>query len=169
MDIIEFIQLGSVILFASIAIYAYAQRFLTDIDTERGFHWRGMLLKYATIPAFLYAFALTLVKKRIPYIPTPKTAARNFMNPFVIPLITYVVVFILTVIGVYINRRYFVPESELLFTRQQTWGMLGFSFTVFIQAIFGLWIAYSAVRLKPENAWSRIKIKKDKSIEIIDS
>lgn len=168
MDIIEFIQLGSVVLFASIAIYAYVQRFLTDNATERGFHWRGMLLKYATIPAFLYAFALTVVNKRIPYIPTPKTASRNFMNPFVIPLIAYVVIFILTVIGVYINRRYYVPESELFFTRQQTWGMLGFSFTVFIQAIIGLWIAYSAVRLKAENAWSRIKIKKDKSFEVID-
>ena len=168
MDIIEFIQIGSIILFASVAIYAYAQRFLTDKETESGFHWRGMILKYATIPAFLYAFGLTLMNKRIPYLPTAKTAVNNFMNPFVIPLITYVVLFIITTIGVYINRRFFIPESELLFTRQQTWGMLGFAFIVFVQAIGGLWAAYSAVKLKPENAWSRIKIKKDKTIEVIN-
>ncbi len=168
MDILEFIQLGSVVLFAAAAIYAYAQRFLTDRETESGFHWRGMILKYATVPAFIYAFGLTLLKKRIPYLPTAKTAVRSFMNPFVIPLLAYVVLFILTVIGVYINRRYFVPESELLFTQQQTWGMLGFSFVIFIQAVGGLWAAYSAVRLKPEDAWSRINIKKDKTIEIIN-
>lgn len=169
MDIIEFIQLGSVILIAAIAIYTYAQRFLTDRETERGFHWRGMILKYATIPAFIYAFGLTLLKKKIPYLPTAKTAARNFMNPFVIPLMAYVVLFIFTVIGVYINRRYFVPESELLFTRQQTWGMLAFSFIVFVQSVGGLWAAYSASKIKPEDAWDRINIKKDKTIEVIDN
>ena len=88
------------------------------------------------------------------------------MNPFVIPLLAYVGLFILTVIGVYINRRFFVPESELSFTRQQTWGMLGFSLIVFIQSLGGLWAAYSAVRLKSEDAWSRIKINTDKSFEI---
>lgn len=169
MNFIEFIQLGSVILFAAIAIYAYAQRFLTDKETEKGFHWRGMILKYATIPAFIYAFGLTLMNKRIPYLPTAKTAVRGFMNPFVIPLIAYVALFVVTVIGVYINRRFFVPESELLFTRQQTWGMLGFSFIVFIQSMGGIWAAYTAMKLKPEDAWSRIRVNKDKSIEVINN
>ncbi len=166
MDILEFIQLGSVILFAAAAIYLYAQRFLADRETESGFHWRGMILKYASVPVFFYAFLLTLANKKIPYIATPKTAVKRFMNPFVIPLLAYVGLFILTVIGVYINRRFFVPESELSFTRQQTWGMLGFSLIVFIQSLGGLWAAYSAVRLKSEDAWSRIKINTDKSFEI---
>ena len=166
MDILKFIQLGAVILLPAIAIYLYAQRFLADRKTESGFHWRGMILKYASVPVFLYAFLLTLAQKRIPYIATPKTAVRSFMNPFVIPLIAYVVIFLFTVLGVYINRRYFVPESELSFTREQTWGMLGFSFIVFIQSVGGLWAAYSAVRLKPEDAWSRIHIKEDKSFKV---
>jgi len=166
MDILEFIQLGSVILLVSLAIYAYVQRFLADRDTEAGFHWRGMILKYASVPVFVFAFLLTLAKRKIPYIATPKTAVKRFMNPFVKPLMIYIAIFILTVAGVYLNRRYLVPESELPFTRGQTWGMLGFALIVFLQSLGGIWAAYSASRAKPEDAWSRISVNKNGSITV---
>jgi len=166
MDFTEFLVRGSIILFISIFIYVYAQKFLCDKKTERGFHWRGMILKYSCWPVFLYAFYLTLIHKKIPYIPTSKTAVKGFINPFVKPLIIYCIVFFITVIGVYIERRYFTPESELIFTAQRTWGMIGFSLIAFIQSVGGILAAYEAMHLKVEDAWSRIKITSDKKIEV---
>lgn len=166
MDIIVFIQLGLPIVLIAIAIHIYVQMFLSDRKTEIGFHWRGMVLKYATVPVFFYAFILTLLHKKIPYIPTAKTAVRSFMNPFVKPLFAYVFVFLITVFGIYINRRYFVPESELYFTRQMTWGMLGFAFVVFLQALGGIFASWQASTIQPEDAWDRIKINSDKTFSI---
>ncbi len=166
MDFTDFIANGSMVFFIAIFIYVYAQKFLCDRKTERGFHWRGMILKYSCWPVFFYAFVLALKKKSIPYIPTSKIAIRGFINPFVKPLIAYCIVFFVTVIAVLVERRYFTPESELLFTAQRTWGMIGFSFIAFIQSVGGILAAYEAMNLKVEDAWSRIKINEDKSIEI---
>ncbi len=91
---------------------------------------------------------------------------KGFINPFVKPLIIYCIVFFITVIGVYIERRYFTPESELIFTAQRTWGMIGFSLIAFIQSVGGILAAYEALHLKAEDAWSRIKITSDKKIEV---
>jgi cellulose synthase (UDP-forming) len=44
--------------------------------------------------------------------------------------------------------------------------MFGFSFIAFIQSVGGILAAYEAMNLKVEDAWSRIKINEDKSIEI---
>jgi len=166
MNILEFVQKGTIVLLAAILIYTYAQKFLVDKKTESGFHWRGMILKFSTVPVFFYAFILTLQKKKIPYIPTAKTADRNFYSVFLLPLIIYIILFIATAFGVYIYRRYFVPESELYFTRQMTWGMLSFGFIVFIQAVTGIYFAWQASKIKVENAWERIQINEDKTISI---
>lgn len=167
MDFIEFLSRGGVLLLIAVLIYAYVQKFLCDPQTERGFHWRGMILKYSCWPVFFYAFLLTLARKNIPYIPTAKTAVRGFMNPFVKPLIAYCLVFLITVAGVYIERRYFTPESELPFSAQRTWGMLAFSFVAFIQSIGGILASYSGMKISEEDAWSRIKITNDKKITVI--
>lgn len=168
MDFIEFVQNGMVILLASLLIYLYAQKFLADRNTESGLHWRGMLLKFATIPVFLFAFILTLIKKKIPYVPTSKTAIKNYLSPFIIPVLVYPVVFMVTLAGVIINRRFFVAESELLFTSKLTWGMLGFSFLIFMQSIIVIMAIWNANRISEENPWDRIFINEDKSIEITD-
>ncbi|MFZ4543843.1 MAG: glycosyltransferase family 2 protein [Saprospiraceae bacterium] len=166
MDFIEFLSRGSIILFLAVCIYAYAQKFLCDPSTERGFHWRGMILKYSCWPVFFYAFLLALAKKTIPYIPTAKTAVKGFLNPFVKPLIAYCFVFLITVIGVYVERRYFTAESELTFSAQRTWGMLAFSFVAFIQSVGGIMASYGGLNLKAEDAWSRIIITNDKKIKV---
>ena len=166
MDFIEFLSRGSVVLLIALLIYTYVQKFLCDPQTERGFHWRGMILKYSCWPVFFYAFLLALAKKQIPYIPTSKTAVRSFMNPFVKPLIAYCALFLITATAVYIERRYFTPESELLFSAQRTWGMLAFSLVAFLQSIGGIMASYSSMNLKAEDAWSRIAITNDKKFVV---
>ena len=64
-----------------------------------------------------------------------------------------------------IDRRYFVPESELLFSSTRTWGMLGFAFIIFIQSLGGIYAAWEAIKLKEENPWEKIDISKVKDIE----
>lgn len=168
MNFVDFIIRGSIFLVIATLIYVFAQRFLVDRRTESGFHWRGMILKYSSWPVFMYAFILTLMHKKIPYLPTSKTAVKGFMNPFVKPLLFYNVLFVITLVGVIIERRYFTPESELLFSSQKTWGMIGFSFIAFVQSIGGMVAAYRSSKIKTEDAWERVKINDDKSIEIKD-
>jgi cellulose synthase (UDP-forming) len=166
MDFTEFIILGTPILLIAILIYTYAQKFLCDRKTEKGIHWRGMVLKYSCWPVFTYAFYLTLINKKIPYIPTAKIAVQSFMNPFVKPLLFYCVVFLLMLVGIYIERRYFIPESELILTSEKTWAMIGFAMIAFIQFLGGIGAAYKSKFIKPENAWERIRVREDKKIEI---
>ncbi|MDO6738378.1 glycosyltransferase family 2 protein [Wenyingzhuangia sp. 2_MG-2023] len=166
MDFTEFFIHGSIVLLIAVLIYAYAQRFLCDRKTEKGFHWRGMVLKYSCWPVFAYAFYLTLINKKIPYIPTAKIAVKGFMNPFVKPLLMYCVLFLLMLIGVYVERRYYISESELIFTAERTWAMIGFSMIALVQSIGGIGAAYQSMYIKAENAWNRINISSDKKINI---
>jgi cellulose synthase (UDP-forming) len=69
-------------------------------------------------------------------------------------------------VGIYIERRYFIPESELILTAEKTWAMIGFATIAFIQFLGGIAAAYKSKFIKPENAWSRIKVREDKKIEI---
>ena len=144
----------------------YAHKFLCDSKTERGIHWRGMVLKYSCWPVFTYAFYLTIINKKIPYIPTAKIAVKGFMNPFVKPLLVYCGLFLLTLMGIYIERRYYISESELLLTTEKTWAMIGFAMISFVQFLGGIGAAYRSKFIKPENAWDRIEVRKDKRIEI---
>ncbi|MGM5630476.1 glycosyltransferase [Apibacter raozihei] len=162
----EFLVKFIPILAIAIIIYAFAQKYLCDPVTERGFHWRGMILKYACWPVFTYAFLLALFNKKIPYIPTAKTAQNQFFTPFVKPLFLYCIFFILGVTLIYIGRRYYLPESELYLTIQETWGMVAFSFIAFLQSILGIMAALEAIFLKEDNPWEKINITNNK-IEII--
>jgi len=166
MDFTEFIILGSPILLIASMTYWYGQRFLCDRKTESGMHWRGMILKFSCWPVFTYAFYLALINKKIPYIPTAKVAVKRFMNPFVKPLIIYCIAFLIMLVGVYIERRYFIPESELIFTAEKTWAMIGFAMIAFLQFIGGIAAAYNSKFIKPENAWDRIEITEDKKFKI---
>jgi cellulose synthase (UDP-forming) len=166
MDFSQFIILGSPIVIIAILIYAHAQNFFCDTKTEKGIHWRGMVLKYSCWPVFTYAFYLSIINKQVPYIPTAKVAVKGFMSPFVAPLIIYCILFIFLLTGVYIERRYYIPESELILTTEKTWGMMGFALLAFVQFLGGIVAAYKSLFLKAENAWDKILITEDKQFKI---
>ncbi|MGZ4055126.1 MAG: glycosyltransferase family 2 protein [Bacteroidia bacterium] len=159
---VDFLIKGSFIVIVALSIYAYAQKFLCHPKTERGFHWRGMILKYSCWPVFLWGFLLSLANSEIPYIPTAKKAIVGYFTPFARPLILYCLLFIITVTAVYIQRRYYIPESELMFSTEKVWGMMGFSFIAFVQSLGGIFAAYEAKGLKEEEPWSNIDVTKIK-------
>lgn len=158
MSFAEFLIKGAPIAIVSLAVYLYVQKFLVHPATERGFHWRGMILKYAMWPIYFLAFVLSIFNRKIPYIPTAKTADTGKLTPFVRPLIWYNLFFIFTVLLVFINRKYYVPESELLFSSSRTWGMVAFSVLAFVQSTGGILAAMEALRLKEELPWEQVDV-----------
>jgi len=158
MNFAEFIIKGTPVLIIATLIYAYVQKFMVHKKTERGFHWRGMVMKYALWPIYFLAFVLALLNYKIPYIPTAKKAAIGSLTHFARPLIWYNILFIISVIVIFFDRKYFVPESELLFTSTRTWGMLGFSLVAFIQSMAGIFAAMGAIKLKEDIPWEHVKV-----------
>ena len=166
MDFSEFIIKGSSFVVIALLIYMYVQRFLSHVKSERGFHWKGMVLKFSLWPVYFLSFILSLLNHKIPYIPTPKNASIGSISKFARPLLWYNILFLISVVIVIVDRRYFVPESELLFSSTRTWGMLGFAFIIFIQSMGGIYAAWEAIKLKEENPWEKLDINKVKNIKI---
>jgi cellulose synthase (UDP-forming) len=100
-----------------------------------------------------------VVNAEIPYIPTAKNAVVGYITPFIRPMIIHAVVFTIAVAGVFIYRKYYMPESELALSAERTWGMVGFAFLAFIMAIGGIFAALEAWTMKNENPWDKVNLK----------
>jgi cellulose synthase (UDP-forming) len=161
MEFPEFIIYGMPVVFCAVAIYLYMQWWVCDRATERGLHWRGMILKFACWPVFFIGFLLAAVDAEIPYIPTAKNAVTGYITPFIRPMIIHAVIFIAAVGSVFIYRKYYMPESELALSAEKTWGMVGFAFLAFIMAIGGIFAALEAWGLKAEDPWDNVKISNE--------
>jgi cellulose synthase (UDP-forming) len=159
MSFVEFLIRGSLVAIISILIYLYVQRWMCHPATEKGFHWRGMILKFATWPVFLLGFLLGVVNAEIPYIPTAKKAVTGSFTPFARPLIIYALFFIITLVIVFIHRRYFINESELMFTAERTWAMMGFAFIAFLMTLGGIYAAREGQRLEEEEPWRSVNLE----------
>jgi cellulose synthase (UDP-forming) len=158
MTFVDFILHGTPFLVIATLIYVYVQKFLCHPETERKFHWRGMILKFSSWPVYFYGFILSLLNASIPYLPTSKKALIGSITVYIRPLILYSILFMITAVAVYIHRRYHVPESELSFTAERVWGMLGFAFIAFIQSVIGIFAALETVWLKEDEPWKKVDV-----------
>ncbi|MEW6747090.1 MAG: glycosyltransferase family 2 protein [Planctomycetota bacterium] len=68
----DFLLHGLPYALTSTAIYFYSQLWIQD-RRERGWHWRGMILKIGSWPIFVAGFLSALLGVTVRYIPTPKT------------------------------------------------------------------------------------------------
>lgn len=110
----------------AVAIDRFAQRWLADPDRERGWHWRGMLLKIGAWDVYFRALLLALLNVRVPYIPTAKERRRgNFRRLAVVP-VTIVLFSIATIVWTVIRRLEFASEAEVRITTEVTAGMIAF-------------------------------------------
>jgi cellulose synthase (UDP-forming) len=158
MDFSDFLIKGTPIVFFAIAIYIYVQKWMCDPETERGLHWRGMILKHACWPVFSMGFLLSLVNAKIPYIPTAKKAVRGYFTPFARPLLLHAIIFIFSLIGVLIYRKYYIPVSIIPFTGEKVWGMLAFALVTFVINCGGILAALEANRLTEEDPWENVNV-----------
>lgn len=107
-------------------IYRFTQRWLCDPARERGWHWRGTLLKIGAWSVYLEGLLLALANVAVPYIPTAKERQRgNFLRMAAVPLVV-VVLSIITAGWTIVRRLRTMPEAEVRITTEVTAGMLAF-------------------------------------------
>ncbi|MBE0648365.1 MAG: glycosyltransferase [Bacteroidales bacterium] len=163
MSFVEFLINGSVVALLAILIYLYVQRWLVHPQTERGLHWRGMVLKFASWPVFFLGFLLGVVNAEIPYIPTAKKAVTGYFTPFARPLIAQVVIYIIAVVVIFIQRRFYISESELILSAEKTWAMIGFAFIAFLMSLGGIIAAWLGKYIHVESPWEDVDLKSIKT------
>lgn len=126
-----------------IAVYTFAQRWLCDPARERGFHWRGTLLKIGSWNVYLAGLVLALLGIAVPYIPTAKERRRaNFWRLARLPL-TMISLSLLTIAWTAYVQLYVAPESEVLITTEVTLGMVTFAIiNVFLMSgrLYAAWV-----------------------------
>jgi cellulose synthase (UDP-forming) len=123
----EYIQHALPVGFFGAVIYRFSQRWLCDPPRERGWHWRGTLLKIGSWTVYLRGLLLALANVAVPYIPTAKERRRaRFWKLARVPL-AMIVVSLLTVAFTIYMQLYVVPESEVLITTEVTLGMVTFA------------------------------------------
>ncbi len=141
------------------AIYIYVQRWLCHREVERGTHWRGMVLKFASWPVFLLGFILSLLNRKIPYIPTSKKAARG-ISPYIYAIIFQQLLFIITLIVVIIRRKYFTEEASLALSSGFIWGMVAFAFIPVVISTGALYASWESMRINSAEPWKDIDLTK---------
>jgi cellulose synthase (UDP-forming) len=134
-----------------ILIYRFAQRWLVDPPRERGWHWRGMLLKIGAWDVYLRGLLLALAGIAVPYIPTAKERRRgNFRRLAQVP-IGIVLLSVATIVWTVIRRLHFVSEAEVRITTEVTAGMIGFALVNVAFQSGRLWAAWTDSRPKPRH------------------
>jgi cellulose synthase (UDP-forming) len=122
----EYLQHALPLGFFGVVIYRYAQRWLCDPPRERGWHWRGMLLKVGCWTVYLKGLMLALLGIAVPYIPTAKSRqTSNFWRLAAVPL-TITVASFATLVALFVRRFYLMPEAEVRITTEVAAGMAGF-------------------------------------------
>ncbi|MDQ7818744.1 MAG: glycosyltransferase [Melioribacteraceae bacterium] len=159
MYFIEFLSYGFPVLFFSFSIYLFVQKYMCHPEVERGFHWRGMILKFACWPVFLLGLFLSLIDKNVPYIPTAKQAVVGKITPFAWPLIIHIVIFILTISFTIYERRFELSDVELISTAERVYSMISFALIPFVLAIMVIYALLESRKLKSEDPWSKVDIK----------
>ncbi len=156
MYFIEFLEFGFPVLFFSTLIYFYVQQWLCFPKDESGLHWRGMVMKFACWPVYLMGFLLSLLNKKIPYIPTAKQSVGGEISPFAKPIIIQVVLYLVTMMYVLYDRKFNVNEIDLIETAEITYGMFAFATIPFVLGLLSLYAVWESNRLKPESPWKKI-------------
>jgi len=139
----EYVQHAVPVGVFGVLTYRFVQRWLCDPVRERGFHWRGTLLKIGSWNIFLKGFALAVAGIAVPYIPTSKERLRgNFWRLARVPI--YVIgISLVTVMWTAFRQLFVVPESEVRITTEVTLGMLLFllSNTVLMSGrVYAAWV-----------------------------
>ncbi len=155
MSLAAFAYFGLMYLVVSSLEYYLAAKYVCH-PSERYFHWRSMLLKFATWPIYFYAFVLMLFDKKIPYIPTSKQvgAGKSVMAK---PHLFYSLLVGLSLAGVFVHRYLYQASYTLDEDAVFTWSMAGFTILALIMSIISIIIACPPMHLlKRDDTWNEI-------------
>ncbi len=96
-NMIDFFLFVTPLLMMNMLIRQYAQRFLLE-EHERGFHVLGGILRAGSWWAFLVGFLYSIVRVKVPYIPTPKDDALEDSWRLNLPNILAIVISLIAII-----------------------------------------------------------------------
>lgn len=154
----EFVVIGAPVALLGIAIYLYAERWLAHPRLERGFHWRGLMLKISSWPVYLVGTILAVARAEIPYIPTAKEAHRGNFLPLAWPHLMLVAVYAVTVGWTVYRRLALTPEGSLFLTSEAVWGMVGFASLALALTSGGIYAAWEARRPPTGGPWAEVDV-----------
>jgi cellulose synthase (UDP-forming) len=158
MSFAEFLTVSAPVAIVGAIIYAVMQRWLCDPATERGLHWRGMMLKIACWPVFLAGTVLAILHTEIPYIPTAKEAIRGRFLRLAWPQLVLIGLYLVTVGRVLVMRTRGTSEGSLELSAEAVWGMVAFA-TLPVLASFGALVAAWQARRVPATApWDDVDV-----------
>ena len=158
MSFAEFLTVSAPVAIVGAAIYLVMQRWLCDPGSERGLHWRGMMLKIACWPVFLAGTVLAVLHAEIPYIPTAKEAVRGRFLRLAWPQLVLIGLYVVTITRVFVMRTRGTSEGSLELSAEAVWGMIAFA-TLPVIASFGtLFAAWQARRLPAAAPWETIDV-----------
>jgi cellulose synthase (UDP-forming) len=138
-------------------LYFYVQRFMCDPSTERGVHWRGLVLKFACWPVFLLGTVLAVARAEIPYIPTAKEAVRGRFLRLAGPQLVLMSIYAIT-LGHVVAGRLRASEGSLELSSEAVWGMLGFATLPVVLSAGGVYAAWRARRLPADAPWDSVDV-----------
>lgn len=159
MPFAEFVLVGAPVAVAGVAVYLYTQRWLAHPAAERGFHWRGLMLKVASWPIFLAGTLLAIVRAEIPYIPTAKEVRRGQFLRLAWPHLVVVALFVVTLAVTVFARVMLVPVERMAVTTEAVWGMLAFAALAALLLWGGIYAAWQARSPAPGAAWDDVRVE----------
>lgn len=154
----EFFVNATPVAVSGIVMYVVAQRLLVHPSTERGTHWRGLVLKVACWPVFLAGTLLAIVRADIPYIPTPKEAQRGRFFRLAWPQLLLWMVYLPTLWRVVAIRLYETGEGSLELSSQAVWGMVGFATLPVAASVGVIHAAWKSRKPAPGHAWDSVDV-----------
>jgi cellulose synthase (UDP-forming) len=154
----EFLAAGAPVAIIGCAIYLFVQRWLCDPSTERGLHWRNLVLKLTCWPVFCAGTVLAIARADIPYVPTSKEAVRGRFLRLAWPQLALIGLFITTVLRVGYMRMVVTPEAALRLSAEAVWGMLAFATLPVLAAVGSLYAAWEAHKPLAGAPWDAIDV-----------
>jgi len=154
----EFLTIGGPVALIGTLVYLYAQRWLCDVESERGLHWRGLMLKIACWPVYLSGTLHAVMRTHIPYIPTAKEAVRGRFLRLARPHLLLAMVYIVTVVHTLYTRLLLLSEGSVLLTSEATWGMIAFATFAAALSFGGIRAAWDARRAPVDTPWASIEL-----------
>jgi cellulose synthase (UDP-forming) len=138
--------------------YGFVQRWLCD-PSERGVHWRGMVLKFSCWHVFLAGTILAVLRAELPYVPTAKRAVPVRLLGLAWPAIALVVVYLATIGHVVYVRLALLSEAALRLSAEAVWGMIAFATVPVLLSCGTLYAAWQAQHLPDTDAWDAVEVE----------
>jgi cellulose synthase (UDP-forming) len=70
---------------------------------------------------------------------------------------------------VLLYRRFWMAESQIIFTAEKTWSMIGFAFVAFLMSVGGVLAALESWKMKEEDPWDHVNLESIKTKSDEDS